>query len=132
MKNETKLGTLALCAALVGCGPSIEGDWISADRIGNEKNAMTLFGDGTGEAKLWYIVEYGGEYYLASDTFDIEWTERNEKFELKMECAKSDIAGSNCGEFDFTMKCKLKGDDQKLDCEGDRAWRSYAFKWERD
>ena len=47
-----------------------------------------------------------------------------------MRCRRTDV-GSCGNELDFTMDCDLKGDDDVLECDGDKLWREYEFEWER-
>jgi hypothetical protein len=129
-KYMNALCGLAMSAGLAACGPNVEGDWVATERVGSERNEMTIDGDGEGEATIWFVVAYEGEYYLASADFDFTSEIDGDDVEFDMECKSTDLGP--CGSaWDFTMDCKLKADGEELDCSGNGAWRDYDFEWER-
>ena len=131
------LAVVAL-APLTGCSvinayedPLAVGDWEAKDSIGDERNTMALELDGDGEADLHFLIN--PDPTVHTESFDISWEQSgSDSFELDMECQSSTLLGNSCGDADFTMDCDVKGGGDRLECEGDKTWETYAFEWERD
>lgn len=98
------------------------GAWQSRDSVAGQRNALEVRPDLRGEATIWFY--YAEELYYADFDVRVSVIEKGARYELEMEC-------DGCADFDFDMECDMVYDD-RLECDGDGPWESYAFEWERD
>jgi len=119
---------VAAALGLMGCAAEVEGEWESEGRIGGKRSEMAVFGDGTGEAKL-YFTSSGD---LNSEKFDFSWEERGSgRFDLDMDCQSSTLVQGNCAAADFTMDCHSASKGDELDCDGSDSYQNFSWTFER-
>ncbi len=116
---------------LVGCDAPIVGDWRSDKKLGNgERNKLHVWDDYTGQALI-YATPTGDPSAWVKFTFDLDWEDETEEFDLHMDCDTGPCDGD-----DFTMECEVvdEGDDTvlKLNCQGNKKWANYPLDWEEE
>lgn len=122
---------------LVGCGPSVIGEWESNERTKGEANRLTVEAQFAASATIWILRTVQGRDEAQAFEFDVTWDERREgeSYSFDMVCAESPYSSGCEEDDDFRMFCDIAGDDEdQLLCEAkdNMRWEAYTgLSWHK-